>query len=109
MPESTDAPVCPELPKRRASLSDVLKASMPESPEAQNSARSRSRRFSFKGVVNRVMSTVIGGSSDDAASWDANALPASFFDLTCADAKGESFPISSLRGNVVLIVNVASF
>ena len=106
---SETQPVCPALPKRRASLSDVLKTDMPDSPEALNTARSRSRRFSLKGLANTLMSTVIGGSADDAAAWDASTLPASFFDLHAKDAKGNAFDLESLRGKVVLVVNVASF
>jgi glutathione peroxidase len=103
------APACPALPKKLGSLSDVLKERMPDSPEAMNSARSASRRFSLRGMTNKLMSKVIGGSSDDAASWDASKLPASFFDLECADSKGNPFPLQEIRGNVVLCVNVASF
>lgn len=91
------------------SLKDLLAAEMPESPEAQNSARQKSRKFSLSGMANTLMSKVIGGSSDDAAEWDPAELPANFFDVPCADAKGNAFKLSSLAGNVTLVVNVASF
>ena len=91
------------------SLKDVLATDMPESPEARNSARQKLRKFSLAGMANTIMSKMIGGSSDDAVGWDLTELPACFYDIPCADAKGNAFELSSLAGSVTLVVNVASF
>jgi len=54
------------------------------------------------------MESVVGGSAADAADWDLAALPDNFFDLTAVTSKGEAFEFSTLRGQAVIVVNVAS-
>jgi glutathione peroxidase len=65
------------------------------------------------GPVNRVsrfvvfaVCLVIAGMAGSSA---AQAPPASFYDLTLADLEGRSIDMAAYRGQVVLVVNVASF
>jgi len=81
------------------SLADTL----PDSP--QRSAR----RFSWAGLKQAALSAAVGGSAADVDSWDVASLPANFFDLTAADAKGAALPFEEFRGQVMLVCNVASF
>jgi hypothetical protein len=55
-----------------------------------------------------VLSSAIGGSAADSAEWELSELPASFFDLAAADAKGAALDFSQFQGRPVLVVNVAS-
>ena len=96
LPLDDAAPAVPL--QRRRSLGDVL--------DRQDS--SRSPTLSWKGLKAKAMESVVGGSTNDAASWKLADLPASFFDLPCKDAKGADLPLSQLRGQVVLACNVAS-
>jgi len=63
----------------------------------------------WSSLKSRMLSSAIGGSAADALAWDVSALPANFFDLQAADAKGAALPLSTFRGQAALVVNVASF
>ena len=98
-PRSLTPMAAPPPPlERAATLSDVLEPSPPKS----------SRRYSWAGLKSRVLTAAIGGSAADAADWSLADLPASFFDLAASDAKGAPMPLSSFRGQVCLVTNVAT-
>lgn len=81
------------------------------SPPSWKEPPSTSRRascFSFAGVKQRMVASVVGGSAADSESWAIADLPDNFYDLEAKTAKGEKYPFGDLRSKAVLVVNVAS-
>ena len=80
-------------------------------PPSWKEPPSTSRRascFSFAGIKQRMVASVVGGSAADSESWAIADLPNNFYDLEAKTAKGEKYPFGDLRSKAVLVVNVAS-
>jgi len=79
------------------------------SPGSAGSPSTPRRRMSWAGMKQRMMEGVVGGSAADVDHWNLEALPDDFYDLGALTAKGDAFPFHALRGQTVLVVNVASY
>ena len=80
----------------------------PAAPSTPTTPTSPSSPSTWGWLKNKGKELVIGGSSRDAASWGEQTLAPSFFDLSAANAKGETLDFKTLAGRVCIVVNVAS-
>jgi hypothetical protein len=99
--------VRPGLPLKLAMQATPSSRSPPSWKEPPSTSR-RASCFSFAGVKQRMVASVVGGSAADSESWAIADLPDNFYDFEAKTAKGEKYPFGDLRSKAVLVVNVAS-